>query len=55
MGKIYEVKMMLQSQIFRVFAKDEDEAFDIAYQTLISNSPADLVKWADYEIEEVGE
>ena len=46
---------MLQSQTFTVVAEDEEEAIAIAYQTAISNSPADLVKWADYEVEKTAE
>lgn len=53
MSKTYEVKVMLQSQTFTVSAEDEEEAVAIAYDAAISNSPADLLKWADYEIEEV--
>ena len=53
MSKTYEVKVMLQSQTFTVVAEDEEGAVAIAYETAISNTPAELVKWADYEIEEV--
>lgn len=51
--KTYEVVVRLQSQTFTVVAEDEEAAIGIAYETATSNSPEDLVKWADYEVEEV--
>lgn len=52
MKKKYEVVILLNALRYQVEAGSEEEATDKAKELFYEQSHYDLLKWADYEIEE---
>jgi len=51
--KTYEVKIVLQPIIYEIEAKDEEQAAEYAEELIYDETMYDLVKWADYKVEEI--
>ena len=51
----YEVKIFLNSVSYEIEAENEDKAIEQAEEYALEESQYDLLKWANYEVEEIKE
>jgi disulfide oxidoreductase YuzD len=49
----YEVRIDLNSITYEIEADNEDEAVEFAEEIVYDNTMYDLLKWADYTVEEM--
>jgi len=50
---LYEVKINLNSITYEIEADDEDTAIEEASELALDETQYDLLKWADYDVEEI--
>lgn len=50
---MYKVTVNLNSISYEVEAEDEDKAINLAEQMALDEPQYDLLKWANYDIEEI--
>ena len=53
MASKYKVSIFLNAISYEVTAENEEEAVEKAEEFAMTESHYDLLKWADYEVEEV--
>lgn len=49
----YDVRINLNSISFNIDADDEDHAVEMAHEIAMEENMYDILKWADYDVEEV--